>query len=228
VRLLIGLVLVVSVGLLVAVYVGWLRPPAAALVTAPRSVLTATGRNPYWVLEPGYRQTFVGADQRQLVVTVLDRTEPVDGVLTRVVEERETKGAALVELSHNYFAIDATTHDIYYFGEDVDNYTQGVVTHPGSWRSGVGGAHYGLMMPARPRVGFRHQQEIAPGVAQDQAQIVSLTETVAGPSGPWHDCVEVAETDPRKPETTEYKYYAPDVGLVRDDDLALVSYGPTQ
>jgi hypothetical protein len=198
----------------------------AAQTPAPRDALSATGRNPYFVLEPGYQMTYASGSEA-LVVTVLDRTEVVDSVATRVVEERETKNGAPVEISRNYFAIDPASKDVYYFGEDVDEYQDGKVSaHGGSWRAGVGGARYGLVMPGRPQAGFQHDQEIAPGVAMDHSEIVSTTETVAGPSGPLTGCVKVKETTPLEPGVVEYKSYAPGVGQVRDGDLALVRYGP--
>ncbi len=190
---------------------------------APKERLANTGRNPYFVLEPGYQQTYTGG-AGMLVVTVLNDTEVVDGITTRVIEERESKGSALVELSRNFYAIDPATQDVYYFGEDVDDYSHGPVEHPGSWRSGQGGAHFGLMMPGRPTVGFQHDQEQAPGVAEDHAEVVSTTENVTGPSGPVPNCLKVKETSRLEQSVTEYKIYAPGVGLVTDEDLTLVGY----
>jgi hypothetical protein len=201
------------------------RSPAAPSPhpLAAREQLTDRGRNPFFVLEPGFRQTYTGGDG-QLVITVLDQTELVDGVTTRVIEERESRGGALVELSRNFYAIDPATQDVYYFGEDVDEYSNGGVSHPGVWRSGQNGAHYGLFMPGRPTVGLQHDQESAPGVAEDHAEVVSTTETVTGPSGPVTNCIKVKETSPLEPGTTEYKLYAPGVGLVTDQDLTLDGY----
>ena len=68
--------------------------------------LSPTGRNPYFILEPGY--TLVLADgKEQLTVTVLDETREIDGVQTRVVEERETDGGQLVEVSRNFLPLAA-------------------------------------------------------------------------------------------------------------------------
>src|SRR5262245_38963387 len=66
--------------------------------------LSASGRNPYFVLEPGYVLQLEGGKTR-LTITVLDDTLRVDGVDTRVVEERETENGALIEVSRNFFAI---------------------------------------------------------------------------------------------------------------------------
>jgi hypothetical protein len=187
--------------------------------------LSATGRNTYFILEPGYRLVFEDGNER-LVITVLAETRPVDGVETRVVEERETKEGKLVEISRNYFAIDRRTNDVFYFGEEVDIYKGGrVASHSGAWLSGVKGARFGLMMPGHVGLRMRHYQEVAPGVAMDRAEVVSLSETVQTPAGEFTDCLKVEETTALEPGVREYKYYAAGVGLVRDGSLKLVKYG---
>ena len=56
------------------------------------------------MLEAGHVQVLEG-DGGRLVITVLNETKTVDGVETRVVEERETDKDQLIEVSRNYFAI---------------------------------------------------------------------------------------------------------------------------
>lgn len=196
----------------------------------PNANFASTGRSEYFVLEPGFQSVYEGTEDGEptrLVITVTDQTEPVDGVETRVVEEREWAGGKLVEVSRNYFAIDKATRDVYYFGEDVDMYKDGKVkNHEGSWRSGVKGAHYGLAMPGSPKVGQRYYQEIAPDVAMDRAENVSTTIKAKTPAGEFKDCLKTEETTPLEPGTKEYKLYAPGVGLIMDGPLPLVKYGP--
>jgi hypothetical protein len=190
-----------------------------------KSELSTTGRNPYFILEPGYQLVFEAGKER-LVITVLDETKLVDGVETRVVEERETKDGKLVEVSRNYFAISRRTNDVFYFGEDVDIYkNEKVASHSGAWLSGVKGAKFGLMMPGEVRLKARHYQEIAPKVAMDRAEIVSLSENVKTPAGEFRNCLKVEETTPLEPGVKEYKYYAAGVGLVQDGSLKLVRRG---
>jgi len=62
----------------------------ASVFPVAKTNLVSIGRNPYFILEPGYRLQFK-AEDAALVVTVLDETKTVDGVETRVVEERETE-----------------------------------------------------------------------------------------------------------------------------------------
>src|SRR5262245_6810404 len=71
----------------------WVEPTLPAA-----STLSSTGRSPYFVLEPGY-QLVLTDDSDRLTITVLEETKTVDGVETRVVEERETKDGELVEVS---------------------------------------------------------------------------------------------------------------------------------
>src|SRR5438128_2154131 len=74
-----------------------------------KDALTSRGKNPYFILEPGYQLVLEGGKER-LVISVLNETKMVDGVETRIVEERETKNGKLVEVSRNFFAISKRTN----------------------------------------------------------------------------------------------------------------------
>src|SRR5205823_11720789 len=88
--------------------------------------------------------------------------------------------------------------------------------------SGVGGAKFGLMMPGRVLLDAKYYQEVAPKVAMDRATIVSVSEKVKTPAGEFTNCVKVEETTPLQRFITEYKYYAPGIGMVQDGSLRLV------
>jgi hypothetical protein len=187
--------------------------------------LQTSGRNGYFLLEPGFVLVLEGGGTR-LQITVTADTKQVDGVTTRVVEEREWKGGKLYEVARNYFAICEQSKDVFYFGEDVDFYENGrVVRHDGTWLAGKNGSKAGLIMPGTPKLGMKYYQELAPGVAMDRAEIVSLTDTCKTPAGTFKNCMRVKEGSDLDPRTVEYKYHAPGIGLVRDEDLRLVKYG---
>ncbi len=188
--------------------------------TVNRADLADSGENPYFLLTPGYRLTY--RDGRDtLTITVLGDTKVVDGVRTRVVEERETKGGRLAEVSRNFFAIDRKTKDVHYFGEEVDGYRDDkVVGHGGAWLSGVNGARFGLMMPGQPRVGDKFYQELAPQVAMDRCEVVSLTERLKVPAGEFTDVLVTTERSAVE-RGSEKKWHAPGVGLLRDGDFEL-------
>jgi hypothetical protein len=184
--------------------------------------LVSTGRNPYFVLEPGAVLT-LAAGPEQLVITVLPQTRTVGDIETRVVEERETNGGALVEVSRNYFAISRRTNSVFYFGEEVDIYRNGKVAgHEGAWLSGQNGARFGLMMPGVPLLGARYYQELAPRVAMDRAEIVGMTDTLVTPAGEFRNVLRIRETTPLEAGAIEFKHYAAGVGLVQDGSLKLI------
>jgi hypothetical protein len=190
--------------------------------------LATVGENPHLVLKPGYQLVLEGKESGRtvrLVVSVLDETKVVGGIEARVVEERETEDGVLVEVSRNYMAIHKTTHDVYYLGEDVDVYKNGkIVNHEGAWLHGSGGATLGLLMPGAPVVGQRYYQEVAPKVAMDRAEVVSVSERVTTPAGTFEKCLKTEETTPLERSAREFKLYAPGVGLITDGALDLVSY----
>jgi hypothetical protein len=191
--------------------------------------LSSQGANPYFILEPGYQLHLKGKERVksvELVITVLNETKVVDGIETRIVEERETVNAELVEVSRNYFAISKRTNAVYYFGEDVDIYKKGkIVSHEGSWQSGMNGARYGLLIPGSPLLGSRYYQELAPGVAMVRCEIISLSEVVETRAGHFANCLKTEETTPLEPKAKEYKCYARGIGLIQDADLFLASHG---
>ncbi len=191
--------------------------------------LSPTGRNPYFILEPGYQLHYEGRDDGEaatLTITVLDKTLKVGNVVTRVVEERETVGGKLVEVSRNYFAVCKRTNNVYYFGEDVDMYKNGkVVSHDGTWLSGRDGAKFGLAMPGSPLPGARYYQEVAPKTAMDRAEVLSLSESLKTPAGDFMNCLKIEETTPLEPGDKAAKLYARGVGLLKDGPVTLVRYG---
>lgn len=193
-----------------------------------KSDLSSRGSNRFFVLEPGFQLLLEGKAHGKaalLTITVLKETRLVDGVETRVVEEKETIGGQIVEISRNFFAISRKTSDVFYFGEEVDIYKNGqVVKHEGAWLSGVNGARFGLAMPGTPLLGARYHQEIAPGVAMDRAEVVSLTETFETPAGKFDHCLKTEESTPLE-KGKEFKLYAPSIGLIQDEDLKLIRYG---
>lgn len=182
--------------------------------------LRPTGTNAYIPMQPG-RVLKLEHGNDTLTVTVLAETETVDGVVTGVLEERETKNGRLVEVSRNFIATHKDTGDVYYFGEDVDNYKGGkVVDHESAWRAGTGGARFGLMMPAKPTPGHAFYQEIAPKVAMDRVQVVSTNDTVKTPAGTFDNCLHLRETTPLE-RGVSHKYYAPGIGIIKDDGFEL-------
>jgi len=188
------------------------------------------GRNPFFVLEPGFKLILEGLEGKEFVrleITVLNERKTITGVETRVVEEVETHDGQLVEISRNYFAICKPNNSVVYFGEDVDIYKDGVVvSNAGAWKAGENGARAGLIMPGVLLLGARYFQEIAPGVALDRAEILSISEVVKTPAGTFKDVLKTEETTPLEPNAKGFKFYAPGIGLIQDSSVKLVSFSP--
>lgn len=201
----------------------------------------SVGENRYFLLQPGREAHFNNfqcvaegecSETEELVITVLNETRDITlaingeatTVTTRVVEERETVDGQLAEISRNFFAECAGTQDVYYFGEEVDIYQDGIVVgHEGEWLAGSGGAEPGIIMPGGAfLLGARYFQEVAPGVALDRAEHVGAGLAMEVPAGNLDDCVEVEETTPLDKKSVSTKFYCPGSGLVFDDGLELV------
>ncbi|MGH2626389.1 MAG: hypothetical protein ACRDHY_07045 [Anaerolineales bacterium] len=203
---------------------------------------SAWGReNPYFSLRPGRQQVLEGEEDGTEIraeVTMLHQLETIHfvtakgvplTVVTRVMEEREFEDGELAEVSRNWVARCVQTSNIFYFGEEVDNYEDGVlVSHEGEWRAGVDGAQPGLLMPGSFLLGSRYFQEQAPDAALDRGENVRMGFAVAVPAGIFTECVQIDETNPvddPSGKEVDVKIFCPGVGIVRDEELELVSFG---
>ncbi len=185
--------------------------------------LSSVGRNRFFVLVPGHEIVLQNAREK-VTITVLDETQTVGGVETRIVEEREEVKGELKEVSRNFFAICKEHGDVFYFGEEVDDYEGGkIVRHSGAWRADEKGSKVGLIMPGTALLGARYYQEMAPG-AMDRGEIVDDNVTMKTPAGTFRNCLRVEETSATEPGEKGYKTYAPGIGLIQDEDLLLTEY----
>ena len=187
-----------------------------------------TGRNPYFILEPGYQlvlEGMEGKDKIKLVITVLNETKKIGNIETRIVEENESANGNTVEISRNYFAFCKQSNSVFYFGEEVDMYKNDkIINHEGAWTA-EGNNKAGVLMPGIILLGSRFYNEIAPGVAMDRVEIISVTETLQTPAGIFINCLKTEETSPLEPKAKEYKVFAPGIGLIKDGGLLLTKYG---
>jgi hypothetical protein len=135
-------------------------------------------------------------------------------VVTIVVVDSAFLNDTLVEVAKDYFA-QSDAGDVYYFGEDVDNYVNGqVANHDGSWLFGVHTNTVGLFLPATPSVGQKFRPEDVPGITTESDEVISVSESVTVPTGSYTNCVKVKEI--LSDGAVEYKLYAPGVGIVKE------------
>lgn len=200
-----------------------------------RCTFVTTSNHPWHPLWPGYSLLLEGEEEDDgetvtitLQVTVLGDTEIVDGVRTRVLEEREWEDGELVEVSRNFVAACRETGDIWYFGEAVDDYEGGVIVgHEGAWRAGEDGAEAGILMPGNPLNGARYFQELAPAAdALDRAEVQSRDGLMTVPAGTFANVLHVVDTTPLEPGVADDKYYAYGWGLIKDAAAELIAVDP--
>jgi hypothetical protein len=183
--------------------------------------------NGFFPVVVGSETVLEGTDDEGVVVrvetTVPDETEVIAGVTTRVLVETEFEDEVLVEISRNFYA-QAPDGTVCYFGEDVDIFEDGeIVSHDGAWRAGEDGNLPGIQMPGDPEIGMIFQQEFAPGIAEDQTEILAFGETIDVPAGMFSDTLTTEDCNPLD-ESTDSKVYVNDIGLAIDEFAELISF----
>jgi hypothetical protein len=190
--------------------------------------IDSRGVNNYFILEPGYQLVLKGQEDNktiEMMVTVLNETKTVNGTNLGIVEEKSIEDGEIAEISRNYFGICKETKDVFYFGEDTNWYKDGkIVSHEGTWQTGVDNAKPGMIMPGKPKVGLKYYQEHAPGLDEGRAEVVSINDTLDTPAGTFKQVLKTEETTPLEPDEKEYKLYALGIGLIQDNTLKLVKY----
>jgi hypothetical protein len=173
--------------------------------------------NKYLPMKPGTTLLYEGARERSSqrdVFSITHKTKTIQGVTTVEIKDTVKLNGTVAEVTLDWFAQDKFGN-VWYFGEFATEYENGVpVSHEGSWQAGVNGARPGIVMEAHSRVGDFYCQEVAPGVAQDQAQVLSLDKERCVPKGCFDDALLTKETSPLIPGVVENKYYAPGIGLI--------------
>ena len=175
--------------------------------------------NPYMPLEPGTTLVYEGRSDGEtevITVTVTDRTKEVMGVTTRVVRDTVRIDGKLFEDTFDWFAQDRFG-TVWYFGEATKEFEDGKVSTAGSWEAGVDGALPGIVMLAQPEVGAKYRQEYYVGEAEDMGRVLELDATTDVAYGSFEDVIVTKDWTPLEPKIAEHKFYAPAVGMVREE-----------
>jgi hypothetical protein len=126
-----------------------------------------------------------------------------------------------VEETFDWYAQDKDGN-VWYLGEEVDNYENGaLVDHAGSWEWGKDGALPGVIMWADPSAHMNedYYQEYYAGEAEDQGRVLSMSESIGVPFGPFQNIVQTHDFSALDPELDEHKYYAAGIGLIKEVNL---------
>jgi hypothetical protein len=146
-------------------------------------------------------------------ITLLGGTKTISWngrqVPTRIHQYVAFSGGRILEVALDWYA-QADDGSVWYFGEDVFNYEDGVVadTH-GTWLAGRDGPP-GMIMPARPGPGQVYRPENIPGLVFEQVTVRSTGQRVPGPRGMVDGAVVIKEL--HLDGATEEKTFAPGYG----------------
>lgn len=184
---------------------------------------TTTFTNKYFTLKSGQKIVYEADTEEgveKVEITISGATKKVKGVTTLVYRDKVFLDKELVEDTRDYLAQNKKTGDVWYFGEDVDNYEGGkLVDHDGSWLAGEDGARPGIWVKANPKVGETYCQEYFEGEAEDKATVKAVNERVKIGIGTYTKCLKTLDWTPLDADSRENKYYCPQVGttvLVKD------------
>ena len=154
-----------------------------------------------------------GKDQLRFEITYLPDTKFIrwngQRVETRVTHFVAYMNGRILEVATDFYA-QADDGSVWYFGENVDNYENGVIAdHEGTWLAGKDGPP-GMIMPADPQVGDVYRPENIPGLVFEEVTVKRAGVTVNGPRGPVPGAVFVQER--LMDGTIEDKIFAPVYG----------------
>jgi hypothetical protein len=198
------------------------REEASPARTRPAQFVSRVD-NPWFPLAPGatfvYRGVKDGEPARD-IVTVTHKTTLIDGVRCLAVDDRLYVGGHLGERTTDWYAQDAMG-TVWYFGEATAELDESgrVTSTEGSWRSGVDGAHAGILMPAQPRVGRSFRQEYYKGQAEDHFQVLSTSASVRVPYTSSTHALLTKEWTPLEPDVLDHKLYVRGIGLVKEETI---------
>ena len=181
---------------------------------------SANVTNPWFPLKPGrtFVSTGVKDGEKALdLVVASSRTKLVDGVRTRVVEDRLYLSNVLAERTSDYYAQDRCGN-VWYFGEDTAELDERgrVVSTEGSFHAGVDGAQPGVFMQAHPQLGRKFRQEWYAGHAEDVFWAVDRHAKVTVPLRTFRNALRTLETNALEPGVVDTKYYVRGIGQVAE------------
>ena len=183
--------------------------------------------NPHMPLVPGttfhYLNTITEGTtvtEQDIALTTTHDTKVILGVTCVVVHDLVTIHGTntILEDTLDWYAQD-TEGNVWYFGEDTKKYENGTgpAITEGSWEAGVDNAKPGITMQDHPENHMNeiYRQEYLPGVAEDKAEVLSVTESATVPYGSFTNCVMTKDYSDLEPDVVEHKFFASGVGQVR-------------
>lgn len=173
--------------------------------------------NKYFSLPVGKKMVFEADTEtgpEKIEIEITGETKVIEGVTTLVYLDTVHRNGVIYEITKDYLAQHKDTGDVWYFGEEVDNYDEkgNLKDHAGTFIHGKDGAKAGIWMKAEQKIGDSYKQEYYKGEAEDIRDTIATGLTVSTKLGTFQDCVKVYDWTPLDKESREHKYYCPSVG----------------
>jgi hypothetical protein len=189
--------------------------------------------NPYFPLIRGTVYTYgnapeeEGDDVERNDVFATFENKKILGINTHVVRDTAYENGLVVEDTLDYYAQDKDGN-VWYFGEltyafeydDDGNFIE--ATTEGSWLADGVTAFPGYIMPTVENLKALEDgyfQEFSPGVAEDQAELLSFKARADLDIGLFKDVLKTLDTTQLEPDVREIKKYEPGVGFVSAEEL---------
>lgn len=156
--------------------------------------------------------------EEEITIERRSSTKEIMGITAAIQHDVVSVNGVVVEDTDDWLAQDAEGN-IWYLGEDSRAYDEmgNFIGDEGSWEAGVDGALPGYWLPSEPFVGQIYHQEYYEGEAEDYAEVVSLDETLTIGLGTYDNVLVTKDINPFEPEVYELKYYAPGIGLIKEE-----------
>lgn len=172
--------------------------------------------NPWFPLTPGRVNVYAGVKNGKPALNIFaptSRTKVIDGVSTRVVEDRLYLDNRLEERTADYYAQDRCGN-VWYFGENTATLDGNlrVISSSGSFHAGRSGAQPGVYMPAQPQTNERFRQEWYQGQAEDTFRPIDLSTSATVPFGRFTGALRTEETTALEPDVVDNKLFARNIG----------------
>jgi hypothetical protein len=181
--------------------------------------------NPYYPLLPGHTYIYSGVSgkhkQRMTdIVSPSTRTKVIDGVRTRIVNDRLVIKGKVRERTSDYYTQDRCGN-VWYFGEDTAEYNKHghLTSTEGSFHAGVDGAQPGVYIQRHPQIGRKFRQEWYPGHAEDVYKAIKMNASRKVPYGTFTHALVTRETDALEPGVVDHKYYGHGVGSILENTV---------
>jgi hypothetical protein len=183
---------------------------------------TAAG-NKWFPLKPGTRllregTTMIGKRKvpHKVVSTVTDVVREINGVKTVLVLDEASGADQVVEKSVDYFALDGAGN-VWIMGGVTEAYENGkFVGIDEAWLNGEDGAKGGILVPADPEGLKEWDLPLPPEEDADSAKFDTVKDEVCVPFDCYDDVMVIQEGTEKAVES-ELKYYAADVGQIKNE-----------